>query len=52
MTEGFNGFCYVYEGSGTIGGSEATPQSAMVMGPGQCLCSTLMQIRFDWWKCS
>lgn len=35
VTEGFNGFCYVYEGSGTIGGAKASPQNAMVMGPGE-----------------
>lgn len=34
VTEGYNGFCYVYEGSGTIGGASASPQTAMVMGPG------------------
>ena len=34
MNEEFNGFCYVYEGSGTIGGSKAGEQQALVMGKG------------------
>ena len=28
----FNGFAYVYDGAGTIGGSPAAPQTTMVLG--------------------
>ena len=34
VDEEFNGFCYVYEGKGTIGGTKAGEQQALVMGKG------------------
>ena len=34
VPEEFNGFCYVYEGSGKIGGTKASEQQALVMGKG------------------
>ncbi len=38
VNEEFNGFCYVYEGKGTIGGTKAGEQQALVMGKGaSCL---------------
>ena len=43
VTEGFNGFCYVYEGAGKIGGSSAHPQHALVLGPGELYSSSTME---------
>ena len=34
VPEAYNGFCYVYEGSGKIGGTKASEQQALVMGKG------------------
>lgn len=34
VPEDFNGFMYVYEGSGSICGTKASPETTLVMGPG------------------
>lgn len=34
VPEGWNGFAYVYDGEGKICGTKATPEHAMVLGPG------------------
>ena len=34
VDEDYNGFCYVYDGSGIIGGTRAGEQQALVMGKG------------------
>lgn len=31
----YNGFCYVYEGAGKIGGAKARPEQNLVMGEGR-----------------
>ncbi|KAG2447312.1 hypothetical protein HYH02_007642 [Chlamydomonas schloesseri] len=37
VPEGWNGFCYVYEGEGKISGSRAQPEQTLVLGPGDHL---------------
>jgi redox-sensitive bicupin YhaK (pirin superfamily) len=34
VPESYNGFCYVYEGAGKIGGAKARPEQNLVMGAG------------------
>ena len=43
VPEEFSGFCYVYEGSGKVGGTKASEQQALVMGKGapHCRCCLL-----------
>lgn len=40
VPEGWSGFAYVYEGSGTICDSSASPEQALVLGPGDHISAT------------
>ncbi|KAG2491833.1 hypothetical protein HYH03_009790 [Edaphochlamys debaryana] len=34
VPEGWNGFCYIYDGEGKVSGTKAAPEHTLVLGPG------------------
>ncbi|KAG2434196.1 hypothetical protein HXX76_007922 [Chlamydomonas incerta] len=40
VPQGWNGFCYVYDGEGKISGSRAQPEQTLVLGPGDHLVAS------------